>query len=54
VEPTHAERDEMAGPPDSGALVLSSLRAALAAAEAALERTDGPAERRESVRTARR
>ena len=44
----------MAGPPDSGAVVLSTLRAALAAAETALSRVDSPAERRESVRLARR
>ena len=35
-------------------MVLSSLREALAAAEAALVRVDAPAERRESVRAARR
>ncbi|MFN9078283.1 MAG: CHAD domain-containing protein [bacterium] len=54
MEPTHAERDEMEGPPDSGAVVLSALRVALAAAETALERVDSPSERRESVRAARR
>jgi hypothetical protein len=54
VEPTHSDRDEMAVPPDSGEVVLSTLRAALAAAGAALDRVDSPSDRRESVRAARR
>jgi hypothetical protein len=39
---------------DSGAVVLSALRSALASADAALDHVDTATERRESVRTARR
>jgi hypothetical protein len=53
-EPTPKSRDEIGPPPEAGAVVLSSLRASLAAADAALGQVDTPAERRESVRTARR
>lgn len=54
MEGVPSSQDRGAGRRDSGAVVLSSLMAALATAETALDRVDGPAERRESVRTARR
>jgi hypothetical protein len=50
----HAARDEMAGRPDAGAVVLSELRGAAERALAALDDLDGPVARREGVRTARR